>query len=321
MAQLVHARKPVPPRKRVEFGGPILLGAFAVLEFANGIWQVAVATAAVAVLLIPVAFVIAGRAVRRHPDWIEVRPDRITALRASGASWELVRNDDSTLRVTDSRGQPHLYLDGLTSSGMIPLARFDLEEFQQAATAEGWHWSPEAHDPSGAGGGRAEDTPAAPSGAVAWAGLGVRGTRVVLREGRRGPLPWAGRGFSPKLAVGFAVVVGMGVMALAFASASPTVIVIAVFGPSILLALALVVLAVRHALRVTLSVTIAPDRVSVTHGTLASQVVQRTAVTSVKVGRRYARLRGPDGKPLLYVPLNPQRTAVLNALSANGWPV
>ncbi len=143
----------------------------------------------------------------------------------------------------------------------------------------------------------------------------------MVREGGRGPLPWANSGFSPKLAVAFAVVVGMGVMALAFASASPTVIVIAVLGPSVVLALALVVLSIRHALRVTLHVTIAPDRVSVTHGTLASQVVQRTAVTSITIGRRYARLRGPDGKPLLYVPLNPQRTAVLNALSANGWPV
>ncbi|TCC02654.1 hypothetical protein [Kribbella soli] len=272
MAQLVHARKPVPPRKRFEFGG----------------------------------------AVRRHPDWIEVRPDRITALRASGTSWELVRNDDSTLRVAESRGQPQLYLEGMTSNGMIPLARFDVEEFRRAATAEGWHWSTPEADPA--------DAPAPPQ-AVAPSGPARRETRVVLRDGARGPLPWANSGFSPKLAVAFAVVVGMGVMALAFASASTTVIVIAVFGPSLVLALALVVLAIRHALGVTLSVTIAPDRVSVTHGTLASQVVQRTAVTSIKVGRRYARLRGPDGSRLMYVPLNPQRTAVLNALSASGWPV
>ena len=255
MAQLVHARKPVPPRR----------------------WGL-----------------------RRHPDWIEVRPDRITAVRTSGTSWELVRNDDSTLRIADHRGQPHLYLDGMTSHGTIPLARFDLEELHQATTAEGWHVSP-------------TNPPASRSV--------ERGTRVVLRDGRRGPLPWVSRGFSPKLALALAVVVGMGVMALAFASASPTAIIIAVLGPSIALALALVVISIRHALKVTLTVTIAPDRVSVTHGTLASQVVQRTAVTSTKIGRRYARLRGPDGKPLLYVPLNPQRTAVLNALSANGWPV
>ncbi|WP_410792851.1 hypothetical protein [Kribbella sp. C-35] len=309
MAQLVHARTPVPRRKRVEFGGTIVLGAFAVLEFINGIWQVAVGMAAIAVLLIPVAFVIAGRAVRRHPDWIEVRPDRITALRASGASWELVRNDDSTLRVADSRGQPHLYLEGMTSNGMIPLARFNVEEFRQAATTEGWHWSTPYAD-----GATARKQAVAPAGPE-------RGTRVVLRDGARGPLPWANGGFSPKLVVAFCVVVAMGAMALAFASASTTAIIIAVLGPSIVLALALVTLAIRHALRVTLYVTIAPDRVSVTHGTLASQVVQRTAVTSIKIGRRYARLRGPDGKPLLYVPLNPQRTAVLNALSANGWPV
>lgn len=264
MAQLVHARKPVPPRR----------------------WGL-----------------------RRHPDWIEVRPDGITALRASGASWELVRNDDSTLRVADSRGQPHLYLEGMTSTGMIPLARFDVEEFRQAAIAEGWHWSTPG-----------EDAPV-PLQAVAPSGPVRSGTRVVLRDGARGPLPWAGSGFSPKLVVAFCVVVAMGVMALAFASASTPVIIIAVFGPSLLLAIALVTLAIRHALKVTLHVTIATDRVSVTHGTLASQVVQRTAVTSIKVGRRYARLRGPDGKPLLYVPLNPQRTAVLNALSANGWPV
>ncbi|TCC34131.1 hypothetical protein [Kribbella speibonae] len=307
MAQLVHARKPVPPRKRVEFGGTIVLGAFAVLEFANGIWQVAVVMAVIAVLLIPVAFVIAGRAVRRHPDWIEVRPDRITALRASGTSWELVRNDDSTLRVADHRGQPHLYLDGMTSSGVFPLARFDVNEFRRAATAEGWQCS------------TGEDAPAPPQ-VVAPSEPARRETRVVLRDGRQGPLPWA-NGFNPKLAVAFVVVLVMGVMALAFASASPTAIIIAVMGPSLALALALVVISIRHALRVTLIVTIAPDRVSVTHGTLASQVVQRTAVTSTKVGRRYARLRGPDGKPLLYVPLNPQRTAVLNALSANGWPV
>lgn len=288
MAQLVHARKPVPPRR----------------------WGL-----------------------RRHPDWIEVRPDRITAVRATGTSWELIRNDDSTLRVEDSRGQPLLYLDGTTSTGTIPLARFDVEEFQRAATAEGWLWSPgtgvpEAHALSGGGGGRAEGAPpestgqaGAPAGSAASAGSGEGGTRIVLREGGRGPLPWARRGFSPKLVVGFAVVVGMGLFALAFASASTTAIVIAVQAPSIVLALGLVGFAIRHALRVTLHVTIAPDRVSVTHGTLASQVVQRTAVTSIKIGRRYARLRGPDGKPLLYVPLNPQRTAVLNALSANGWPV
>ncbi|TCC31307.1 hypothetical protein [Kribbella sindirgiensis] len=308
MAQLVHARKPVPPRKRVEFGGTIVLGAFAVLEFANGIWQVAIVMAVIAVLLIPVAFVIAGRAVRRHPDWIEVRPDRITALRASGTSWEFVRNDDSTLRVADHRGQPHLYLDGMTSTGVIPLARFDLEEFTQAATAEGWPMPSPTIPPA------PPETPSANRSVE-------QATRVVLRDGERGPLPWTSRGLSPKLVVGLAVVVGMGVMALAFASASPTAIIIAVLGPSIALALALVVISIRHALKVTLTVTIAPDRVSVTHGALASQVVQRTAVTSTKVGRRYARLRGPDGKPLLYVPLNPQRTAVLNALSANGWPV
>jgi hypothetical protein len=121
--------------------------------------------------------------------------------------------------------------------------------------------------------------------------------------------------------MGLAVVVGMGVLALAFASASPTAIIIAVLGPSVVLALTLVALSIRHALGVTLSVTIGPERVTVTHGTLASQVVQRTAVTSTKIGRRYVRLRGPDGKTLLYVPLNPRRTAVLNALSANGWPV
>jgi len=264
MAQLVHARKPVPQRK----------------------WGL-----------------------RRHPDWIEVRPDRITAVRASGTSWELVRNDDSSLRVAETRGQPHLYLDGMTSHGMIPLARFDVEEFQRATIAAGWHWSTAEAGPAG---------PPAPSQAVA----PLRNeTRIVLREGRRGPLPWATGGFDPRLAVAFAVVVGMGVMALVFASASTTAITIAVQGPGIVLALALVVLSIRHVLRVNLHVTIAPDRVSVTHGTLASQVVQRTAVTSIKIGRRYARLRGPDGKPLLYVPLNPQRTAVLNALSANGWPV
>lgn len=261
MAQLVHARKPVPPRR----------------------WGL-----------------------RRHPDWIEVRPDRITAVRASGTSWELIRNDDSTLRIAESRGRPQLHLDGLTSTGIIPLARFDVEELQRAATAEGWHFSTPQVGAAGA---------PAPSQAVAPLRLG---TRVVLRDGARGPLPWAK---SPRLVVAFGVVVGMGVMALAFSSGSTPVVVIAVLGPSIVLALALVVLSIRHALKVTLHVTIAPDRVSVTHGTLASQVVQRTAVTSVKIGRRYARLRGPDGKPLLYLPLNPQRTAVLNALSANGWPV
>jgi hypothetical protein len=252
----------------------------------------------------------APRAGRRHPDWIEVRPDGITAVRASGSSWELVRNDDSVLRIVESRGRPYLQLDGITSTGRIPLARFDTEELHQATQAEGWPWSP---------------SPAAPGTNSVDAGrtkqAAGRGTQVVVRDGMRGPLPWADRRFSPKAAVGVAGVVAAGVLVLAFEGGSPVAIAFAVIGPGVLLALGLVWLSVRHALRVKLTVTVGPDRVTVTHGTLASQVVQRTAVTSSTVGRRYVRLRGPDGKTLLYVPLNPQRTAVLNALSANGWPV
>ncbi|NIK57804.1 hypothetical protein [Kribbella shirazensis] len=62
MAQLVHARKPVPPRRRVEFGAPILLAVFAFFELLNGAWQIAVGLAIGAVALVPVAFVVAGRA-------------------------------------------------------------------------------------------------------------------------------------------------------------------------------------------------------------------------------------------------------------------
>ncbi|MEV0791062.1 hypothetical protein [Kribbella sp. NPDC050459] len=310
MAQLVHARKPVPPRTRVEFGGSVALGAFAVLAFADGVWQVAAALAVLAVALLPVAFVIAGRAVRRHPDRIDVRSDGITALRLSGASWELIRNDDSVLRIVQSQGRPYLQLDGMTSSGRIPLARFDVDEIQEATHTEGWPWSP-------APAGRAAGLASGGGGGAAVR----RETRVLLRDGGRGPLPWAGSRVAPKVAMGWAVVGAAGVMVLAFEGGSPAAIVAVVLGPSILLALGLVGLSVRHALRVRLAVTVGPDRVTVAHGTLASQVVQRTAVTSSSIGRRYVRLRGPDGKTLLYVPLNPQRTAVLNALSANGWPI
>ncbi|MET9274353.1 hypothetical protein [Kribbella sp. NPDC003557] len=223
----------------------------------------------------------APRAGRRHPDWIEVRPDGITAVRASGSSWELVRNDDSVLRIVESRGRPYLQLDGITSTGRIPLARFDADELHQATQAEGWPWSPTLATPE-------TNSPSS------------------LNTNR-----W----------LGVAGVVAAGVLVLAFEGGSPVAIMFAVMGPGVLLALGLVWLSVRHALRVKLTVAVRPDRVTVTRGTLASQVVQRTAVTSSTVGRRYVRLRGPDGKTLLYVPLNPQRTAVLNALSANGWPV
>lgn len=255
----------------------------------------------------------APRAGRRHPDWIEVRADGITAVRASGTSWELVRNEDSALRIVESRGRPYLQLDGMTSTGRIPLARFDVDELRQVTRAEGWPWSPShlAPDANSVGAGRTRQL----------GQVGRSGTQVVVRDGMRGPLPWADRRFSPKVGVGVAGVVAAGVLVSAFEGGSPVAIMLAVMGPGVLLALALVGLSVRHALRVRLAVTVGPDRVTVTHGTLASQVVQRTAVTSSTIGRRYVRLRGPNGRTLLYVPLNPQRTAVLNALSANGWPV
>ena len=107
---------------------------------------------------------------------------------------------------------------------------------------------------------------------------------------------------------------------MGIAGVSPTVTVISLISVAVVFGLAIAAVAIVSVQRDSLAITITPQRVTLTHGTLTSEVVQRTAVATATVGARWARLRDPEGKALLWLPLRPRRDDVLNALARNGWP-
>ena len=168
-ATVVHARKTVTPRPRPKSVSGVVLAVLAVLQFMTGSPVVAVIIATAAVLVVPSMYVAARRAARRQPDWIEVRPDRIVAVRSTGASWELLRTPDSVLQVHDVDGHPELSITGNRS---IPLARYDVDEVGRAARANGWPWTPPG-----------SPTPIASSPAADAVPLAPDETRIQLRDG------------------------------------------------------------------------------------------------------------------------------------------
>lgn len=309
---LVRARKQTPRRRRVEFGAACVVAVFAFVEFINGHSTIAVALAVGAVLLIPVAYAVARRSVGRHPDWIEVRPERITAVRGNGASWELLRNPDSVLRLRNVGGQPELQLESMHSTGKIPIARFDVDELGRVALANGWRW---------AGPGITAPIESPPQPTVPPSPR-AREIRIQLRDGSTKPTPLSklpGR-ITPKLTLAIALCLTAAIVAASLAGVSPMTIVITLMATAVANGFALVAVAIRSSRLLPITLTISPDRLAVTHGTVASQVVQRTAITSASVGRYYARLRGPEGKTLLWLPLTSHRAEVLSALTAHAWP-
>jgi hypothetical protein len=307
-ATVVHARKTVTPRPRAQVGLAVVLAVFAVLEFLSGELVVAIAIAAGAVLVLPITYVAARRAASRQPDWIEVRPDRIVAVRSTGASWELLRTPDSALQVHDVDGHPLLWI---SENGSIPLARFDVDEVGRAARANGWRWAPAGSTiPTGPTGqsSAATDVPLAPDEA-----------RIQLREGSS-QMPDLMARFSARLVIALAICVAVAAVAMGFIGVSPSATIISLIGVAVVAGLTVAAVAIVSVRRTSLTITITPERLTLAHGTLTSQVVQRTAVATTTVGSRWARLRGPNGKALLWLPLRPRRDDVLNALTRNGWP-
>jgi hypothetical protein len=286
MAVVVPARKPAPPRRKAQIGGTALLGLLAVVELLAGRWVSAVVIAAATVLLVSAVALSDWRAAGRQPDWIEVRPDRIVAVRSAGTGWELLRTPDSILRIHELGGQPLLSLGALGGEDTIPLDRFDVDEVRRATVDP----SPDANE-----------------------------TRIQLRDGSS-RLPHLSAEVAPKAAIAFAFAVALGAVAAGFAGASSTAIVFAVVGVAAALGVTVAALAALSVRRTMLTIRITPDRVTLSHGTLTSQAVQRSAVASATVGSRWARLRDPNGKALLWLPLRPHRDDVVNALARNGWP-
>jgi hypothetical protein len=306
MAVLVPARKPPPPRRRAQIGGTALLGLLAVVELLAGRWVSAVIIAAATVLLVSAVALSDWRAAARQPDWIEVRPDRIVAVRSAGTGWELLRTPDSILRVHDLGGQPLLSLGALGGDDTIPLDRFDVDEVRRATVATGWQCAP----PAGS-------TPVGRSAVDPSPDANEK--RIQLRDGSS-RLPHLSAEVAPKAAIAFAVAVALGAVAAGFAGVSSTAIVFAVVGVAAALGVTVAALAALSVRRISLTIRITPDRVTLSHGTLTSQVVQRSAVASATVGSRWARLRDPNGKALLWLPLRPHRDDIVNALARNGWP-
>lgn len=299
MAVVVPARKPPPPRRKAQIGGTALLGLLAVVELLAGRWISAVIIAAATVLLVSAVALSDWRAASRQPDRIEVRRDRIIALRSTGTGYELLRTPESVLRVHDLGGQPLLSLGPLGGEDTIPLDRFDVDEVRRAAVANGWSF-----------------TPSAPIDAPTAVPHREDETRVQLREGSTQPMAK----FSPGLVVAIVVCVAVAAVAAGIAGVSPTVTAISLVGVSAGIGLAVAAVAAASVRRTSLVITLTRERVTLTHGTLTSQVVQRSAVASATIGSRWARLRDPKGKALLWLPLRPRRDDVINALARNGWP-
>ncbi|TDX08399.1 hypothetical protein [Kribbella sp. VKM Ac-2566] len=300
---IVCARKPTPAERRAHIGGPLVLVAIAVFEAFDGVWWVAIASAVGALLLVPVAYIWAARSATRHPDWIEVRSDRITGLRATGTSLELLRNPDSVLRVRDDGSRPVLHLDGTTSTGTIPLARFDVEEVRRITEASGWHWiAPDSTFP-------------APPRPIPTSPPSEDETRIQVRDGSTTPIR-----SSPQTVAVLVVCVAIVATGAAVGGVPSNDVLIAVGGAGAVIGFLLVARSLQASRRLAISLSIRPDRVTVTYGRLISQVVQRTAIASATTGSQYLRLRSPSGKALISIPLNPHRAAILKTLADNGWP-
>ncbi|MFG1819286.1 hypothetical protein ACGFIF_36370 [Kribbella sp. NPDC049174] len=202
-------------------------------------------------------------------------------------------------------GEQLLTQDALGADQTIPMDRFDVGEVGRVVIANGWQWTPPGSTTA------VGDPTAVPEP--------IEETRIALRDGRSDPAELPAK-FPPAVVV--PVVIGLAVVlaGAAIAGVSPTGIMIAAGGLGVAFALGITVMAIVSVRQSSLVLTITPYRVSLTHGTLTSEVVQRTAVATASVADRWIRLRSPKGRSLIWIPFKQRRDEVLGALARNGWP-
>ncbi len=252
----------------------------------------------------------AGRNVaQRRPQWLEIRPDRIAAIGAAGVGAELVRTGPATLQVRETAAVPRLYLIGTAGDdGSIDLAGFDIQQIATAAMAQGWTWTPPGSPPHLA----PMSTPqpmGTPHRAPADEQIRLRdstGNKPVVN--RALPLVFGVVVVAVVLALSFAGVAGAGLMVVMIAGA--TIGGLVLFGS--------VLMSMR---RGSATVVVGSDRIAVKYGSLSANVVERSAVATASVGQRWARMRTPEGKQLIWIPLKPKRDEVLAAMQRHGWPI
>lgn len=241
---------------------------------------------------------------QRRPQWLEIRPDRISAIGVAGFGAELVRTGPATLQVREMPAAgPRLYLIGPAGDdGSIDLAGFDVQQVGTAAMAQGWTWTPPGSPPQLAPMTTAHRAPTE--------------EQIRLRDST-GNKPVVNRA----LPLVFGVVVVAVVLALSFAGvAGAGLVVVMIVGATIggLVLFGSVLMSMR---RGSATVVVGTDRIAVKYGSSSANVVERSAVGSASVGSRWARMRTPEGKQLIWIPLEPKRDEVLTAMQRHGWPI
>lgn len=313
---VVRAQTPARKRGSVLTSALVLLGV-AAFVFLTGDPIFAGIIVVGGVVVYPLMRRAANRAAARQPDWIEVRADRISAVWAAGHSSELVRTEGSVLQARQLGAEPRLYLVGAAGDdGSIGLGRFDVEQIGTAAMAHGWQWIP----PDSAallGPGPATEPATGPGMSVVGpsAEAGPDELRIQLRDG--GHRFTIGQRGMLLIIVPFVVLV----LALSFSGVPTAAIVITTVGAGVLIGLGIVGMVLVSMRRGSAAVIVGPHRLAVKYGSLSAHVVERSAIGSASVGSRWARMRSPQGRQLIWVPLKPKRDEVLAALQRYGWPV
>ena len=282
----------------------LILAVVAVWMFLTGQRLWALVLAGFVLVLFPVLRRAARNVAQRRPQWLEIRPDRISAIGAAGFGAELVPTGPATLQVREVTATgPRLYLIGPAGDdGSIALAGFDVQQVGTAAMAQGWTWTPPGSPAQLA---PMPTTHRAPSE-----------EQIRLRD-TTGNKPVVNRA----LPLVFGVIVAGVVLGLSFGGVAGPGLVIVMIGSAILGGLALFGSVLMSMRRGAATVVVGTDRIAVKYGSLSANVVERSAVGSASVGSRWARMRTPEGKQLIWIPLKPKRDEVLAAMQRHGWPI
>jgi hypothetical protein len=147
----------------------------------------------------------------------------------------------------------------------------------------------------------------------------VSETRIQIRGGTADPGALSAK-FAPSWVVPGAILLAVALAAAAIVGVSPTGIMIAAGGVGVALALTITVMSILSVRRSPIVIAITPQRVSLVYGTMISEVVERSAVASATVESRVVRLRNPNGRGLILLPLGQRRDDVLGVLARHGWP-
>lgn len=292
-----------PPSRSRPTAAALILVVVAASMFFTGQRVWAFVLAAFAAPLYPVLRRANRNIALRRPQLIEIGPDRISAVGAGGFGAELVRNGPATLQVREVAASPRLYLVGPAGDdGSIDLIGFDIQQVGTAAMAQGWSWT----------------LPGAPP-QLAPSQQNTRKTDEVQIELRRtaGSRPVVNR-WLPLL---FGVIVVGFVLALSFGGVAGPALIVAMIALATIGGVIFFGTVLMSMRRGSATVVVGTDRIAVKYGSLSANVVERSAVASASVGARWARMRTPEGKQLIWIPLKPKRDEVLAAMQRHGWPI